>query len=514
MTAPTTTQGYVDPYAIGEGRYTSLYLDLLEHIPDLTFPLSIPIYARMRKDPKLAAIEAGWVLNLMRAQWQLDPAGCRPEVVQAVADSLGIAVKGNDKPGPARLRGVSWGDHLRAALRMIPFGFSPFELQADTGTGQAKLAGLWERPSWTIQNIHVDGRTGLLQGADQIAARSERIPEMPAQNLAWYVRGREGANWAGTSLFRPSYASWLIKEEVRRHYGAANVRWSMGVPINEAIPGTNPTPSQMAQAQQMASEMRGGILAGAATPPGFTTKIIGISGSLPDSQGFLQWIDQQMSASALLGVLDLGDTANGSRALGDTFLDVFHLALEAEGELVADIATRQIAARVVDWNYGEDEPVPRIVVSGVGSRREVTAESLNLLLGAGALGADPALEAWVRREYRLPERDKNSPFEVRAPKGQMMTVPGTGGDGLATGPAQPVPVPATPAPRQPATGRPGNPVPGNATAGPTDVVARQADLDWGLFGGTKAGAQQPSLFDAQQDTTPPSTRVDLSKFAV
>jgi hypothetical protein len=423
LTAPTAVQGYVDPYALGDSRYSSLYMDLLEHVPDLTFPLSIPVYARMRKDPKLAAIEAGWVLNLLRAQWQLDPAGCRDEVVKAVADGLGIPVMGDDEPGPARLRGVSWGDHLRAALRMIPFGFSPFEIQADTSSGQAKLAGLWERPPWTIWNIRVDGKTGLLTGADQNAVVGD-VPELPAQNLAWYVRGREGANWAGQSLFRASYASWLIKEEVRRHYGAANVRWSMGVPVMEALPGTNPTPQQMAEAQQMASAARGGITAGAASPPGFTLKIAGITGSLPDSQSFLQWLDQQMSASALLGVLDLGQTATGSRALGDTFLDVFHLALEAEATMVADTATRQIAARIVDWNYGEDEPVPQVVVSGVGSQRETTAESLNLLLSSGALGADPALEAWVRREYKLPDRDPKSPFEVKAPKGQFMQVPG------------------------------------------------------------------------------------------
>lgn len=404
LTAPTGTKGYVDPFALG-GQFTSLYLDLLEHIPDLTFPLSIPVYAKMRKDPKLAAIEAGWTLNLLRAQWQLDPAGCKPSVVQKVADGMGLAVKEKDKPGPARLRGVSWGDHLRAALRMIPFGFSPFELEADTSDGKtAKLAGVWERPPWTIANIHVDGKTGLLVGADQDGLTRKDQPQIPADRMAWYVRGREGANWAGTSLFRPCYASWLLKEEVRRHYGAANVRWSMGVPVMEALPGTSPTAAQMAEAMQMAAAARGGMQAGAASPPGFALKIMGISGSLPNSQEFLQYLDQQMSSSALLGVLDLGDTANGSRALGDVFIDVFHLALEAEGELAADIATRQIAARIVDWNFGPDENVPRVVVSGIGSRREVTAESLQLLLSSGALSADPALEEWVRREFRLPAR--------------------------------------------------------------------------------------------------------------
>ena len=417
MKAPTSLRGYVDPYALGNDSYASLYLDVLEHIPDLTFPLSVPVYAKMRRDPKLSSIIQGWTLNLLRAQWQLDPAGCRPEVVQLVADGLGLAVKGTDRQGAARLRGVSWGDHLRAALRMVPFGFSAFELEADTKTdlSKAQLSGLWERPQWTISHIHTDGKTGLLTGATQDQGARVDEPQIPAKNLVWYAREREGSNWAGTSLLRASYASWLIKEEVRRAFAIANVRWSAGVPVLEAVAGTNPTQGQMAEAAQVAQAARAGISAGAATPPGFVMKILGITGSLPPTQEFLRYLDQQCSASALMGAFDLGETPNGSRALGTVFVDALHLALESEAEFVADVATRQIAAPLVDWNYGANEPVPRIVVSGVGSRREVTAESLQLLLSSGALAADPGLEAWIRREWRLPEREGMALPAVTAP---------------------------------------------------------------------------------------------------
>ncbi|MEU4558540.1 DUF935 family protein [Actinoplanes sp. NPDC023936] len=416
MTAPTSTRGYVDPYRLGNDSYASLYLDVLEHVPDLSFPMSVPVYSKMRRDPKLSSITQGWVLNLLRAQWQLDPAGCRPEVVAAVADGLGLPIKGtDDKPGAARLRGVSWGDHLRAVFRMVPFGFSAFELEAEIADGRARLAGLWERPQWTISHIHTDGKTGLLTGATQDQAADLKSPQMPAKNLAWYARDREGSNWAGTSLLRPSYASWLIKEEVRRAFAVANVRWSAGVPVLEALPGTNPTQAQMGEAAEVAQAARAGISAGAATPPGFVMKILGITGSLPPTQEFLRWLDQQCASSALMNAFELGETPNGSRALGSVFVDALLLALEAEAEFVADVATRQIAARIVDWNWGEGEPVPRVVVSGVGSRREVTADALKLLLDSGGLAADPALEAWIRREWRLPERDGMAQPKATAP---------------------------------------------------------------------------------------------------
>lgn len=475
MTAPTSVKGYVDPYALGNS-WGSLYSDLLEHVPDLTFPMSIPVYSRMRRDPKLSSINQGWTLNLRRCQWQLDPAGCRPEVVGLVADGMGLAIKGADKPGAARLRGVSWGDHLAAALRMVPFGFAAFEIEAEAGD-KAQLSGLWERPQWTISHLHVNGKTGLLEGVTQDQAGKLESPQILAKNMAFYVREREGSNWAGTSLLRASYASWLIKEEVRRAYGVANVRWSAGVPVMEALPGTNPTPAQMGEAAQMAQASRAGIAAGAASPPGFTLRIKGIEGGLPNSQEFLRYLDQQMTASTLMGAFDLGDTPNGSRALGQVFMDSFLLALESEAELVADVATRQIAARIVDWNYGEDEPVPRVVASGVGSRREVTAESLQLLLSSGALAADPRLEAWVRREYRLPERDGMALPKVTAPGVELK-----------------------PDEDEPATDTDPDDL-------PADVAARQADLDWGLFGGAKADQpEQPSLFDDDE-------AVDLGAFA-
>jgi uncharacterized protein DUF935 len=448
LTAPLSVKGYVDPFQVGS-RWGSLYGDILEHIPDLMFPNSVQVYARMRRDPQVSAILQGWTLQLRRAQWQLDPSGCRDEVVRRVADDMGLGVVGDDKPGAARLRGVSWGEHLRAALGMLPFGFSAFEMQADASTGVARLEGLLERPQWTIPHIHVDGKTGALLGATQDRAAVTDSPQISADRLVWYAHEREGANWAGTSLLRSCYASWLIKEEMRRIHGISNKRWGAGVPVMEALPGTNPSPAAMTEAMQMAAAARAGETAGAASPPGFVLKLIGLSGSVPDTLGFIRWLDQQMSRTALMGFLDLGDTSNGSRALGEAFVDSLMLALEAAAEHVADVATRQIAARLVDWNYGDSEPVPRVRVSGIGSRREITAESLQMLLSSGALAADPGLEAWVRREYRLPEREDADEQPVKVP-GSDLPKPS---EPPADPPAASVTKPRARAPRRHASGQ-------------------------------------------------------------
>lgn len=407
MALPTSVRGTVD-----DTTYSAWLGEALENVPILTYPLNIPEYAIMRRDPTVAAILAGWNLQIRRASWALDGTGCRPAVVRRIADDLGLPILGADEPGPARVRGVSWQEHLRTALLTLVYGHFGCELQAEVVDGAARLIGLWERAPWTVNEIHVDPKSGRFLGITQSGIASNRkAPQISADRMVWYVREREGANWSGTSLLRPIYGVHLAKREALRVASTAHRRFGMGVPTVEWAPGVNPTPAQHAEAQRAASAARAGDQSGMALPPGATLRLVGHSGgNAVDSIELLKWLDSQMSRMALMPFLELGQNgAGGSRALGETFVDSWTLALAAEAENLADQATRQIVARLVEWNEGPGEPVPAIRVSGIGSRREVTAESLHQLLQAGALSSDPALEAWVRREYRLPERETAPP---------------------------------------------------------------------------------------------------------
>jgi hypothetical protein len=379
--------------------------DVLELVPDLLWPTSIQTYAQMRRDPRLTGILAAYKLPIERAGWSVNPAGCRPEVAALVADDLGLPVAGVDRPGAARVRGVSWDDHLRLALTHLDFGHAGFELWADTSSGQARLVGLLERPQTTITTIHID-RQGALTGVSQDSRGDTKPPEISADRMVWHCRDREGTNWPGISLLRPAFAPWLLKREMQRVHASSNRRFGMGVPTVEWVTGSTPTGAQQTAALQVAQQARVGDQAGAALPPGASLVLRGLSGSTPDTLAFIHWLDSQMSQMALTGFMDLGDSANGSRALGESFVDLFMLALQSTANRVADTVTRQVAARIVAWNWGEDEPVPAVQVSDVGSRHEVTAEALNSLLGSGALSAEPGLEAWVRRTYRLPDREQ------------------------------------------------------------------------------------------------------------
>jgi hypothetical protein len=376
------------------------FVDTGEHVADLVFPQSTSTYNRMRTDPQLTAVLNAYTLPLRAARWSVDPAGCRPEVARLVADDLGLPLLGEDvAPGAARRRGVQWDEHLRMALLMLPFGFCPFAQRYEMVDGRARLAELSVRMPSTIEEILLND-DGSLRGVRQAAAPSTQ-PTIPAEHLVWYAHEREGAAWQGRSLLRPAYGAWLLKHETWRVHATSIRRFGMGVPNVEAPAGA--TPQQVQEAQRLASAARVGNEGGVGLPGGFRLNLTGLTGTVPDALGFVRYLDQQMAQMVLASVLNLDASPNGSRALGETFVDLLYLSLDAIATEVTAAATA-LSVQMVDYNWGELEPAPRVVCARTGAQPEVTAQAIGQLVDAGALLPDAGLEAWLRRRYDLPER--------------------------------------------------------------------------------------------------------------
>ncbi|GLY32119.1 hypothetical protein [Kineosporia sp. NBRC 101731] len=395
----------------------------------------------MRTDPTIASILAAYSTPIIKADWRIDPRGADPEVVALCADSLGIPVLGEepDATGPVRRRGVKWLEHVRLALLHLVFGhvgFEPvYEVRAD---GLAHLVALPERLPATITGINVDDDGTLLsvlQAARPGATATGEQP-IPADRLLWYVHDREGATWTGRPLIRPCYSDWLLKIDTKRTNAIGIQRFSAGTPVMEPLPGAVVTPAEVAEAQRVASSVRVGVSGGATTPK-FRLRIIGVEGTLPDSIATLNYYDQQMARSVLTSLLDLGNTAVGSRALGDNFATLLAASVQSIGDRMAETAT-QLCERLVDFNWGEDAVVPAVTCGDIGSDPRAIAQSITTLLGAGALTPGPELEAWVRDAYDLPPlpggmvgfdepTEEPTPEVVPEPTQSQVTVAAAGG---------------------------------------------------------------------------------------
>jgi hypothetical protein len=405
-TAPTRPLGTL---ASGWGAGYGVAIDSLEHVTDLMWPLSVQTYSRMRHDPTLTSVIAGYRHPILKADWRIDPRGASDRMVKICADSLGLPVLGQpDQPGPVRRRGVKWLDHLRLAVNgSLIFGHSPFEPTYDTSTGSAMLAALGERLPQSIAFIDVND-DGTLKSISQVGTVTAPNPSpIPGDRLLWYVRDREGAAWQGNSILRPAFGAWLLKQDALRVHATSLRRFGAGTPVMTPEPGTQPTAAQIAAAQAAATQIRVGDSA-AITVPGFRLEILGITGTVPDGLPFLAYLDQQMARAALASMLDLGNTSHGTRALGETFADLLGMAQQSTANSIAEQAT-ELCVKLTDYNEGDTANAPAVIAGDVTATGQSFAQGIALLVQAGAISVDDGVEDWIRQSVGAPARTTPRP---------------------------------------------------------------------------------------------------------
>ncbi len=381
--------------------------------PDLVWPKSIDVFDKMRReDSQVGSVLRAVTLPIRRTKWMIDPAGARPEVVALVAEDLGLPVKGQPDSAPVRTRGrFSWAEHLRLALLELVFGHSFFEQVYRVDGNRARLAKLAWRPPRTISEIIVAKDGGLVAiKQDALATAAGAGVKIPVDRLVAYVNDREGANWVGQSLLRQAYKNWLLKDRELRAQALTIERNGLGVPVYTGAPVPDAADNAQREAWQksekeagltLAKGFRAGEAAGASIPHGATLDLKGVSGKLPDTDGPIRYHDEQIARAVLAHFLNLG-TETGSWALGSTFANFFTESLNAVADHIRDVTQQHVIEDLVDLNWGENEPAPRIVPATIGAEHPVTAEAIKALIECGAITLDDTLEAHLRATYGLP----------------------------------------------------------------------------------------------------------------
>lgn len=406
--APTAPIGH----GLGHGGNTSgMPWDPSEFTPELAWPLSISVYDKMRRqDAQTKGVLNAVTLPIRRANWRLDPNDAPDNVVAAIAADLGLDANGPVNRRRRRQR-FDWTDHTRLALLALPYGHSIFEKVGEIGAdGLWHLTRLEERLPATIAKINV-ARNGDLLGVEQypsglVGDTGIGLP-MPADRLVFYSHEREGGLWQGQSILRSSYKNWLLKDRLIRADTMKHERNGMGVPIAEAP--EHATDKAIERMHDVVTRWRAGEVSGAAVPPGWKIRLVGVEGTLPDTLASVRYHDEQIAQETLAMFMKLGSSATGSRALGEEFIDLFMLSLQTVADELANTFNEQQIEMWVDWNWGEDVPAPRVVVDPIGADTDITAEAIKALLESGALTADPALEEYLRSRYRLPAAEDPAP---------------------------------------------------------------------------------------------------------
>lgn len=383
-----------------------------ERVPELRWPACLRTYNQMRTDAQVRSVLKAITLPIRATTWRLDPNGAPDEVVEFVADQLGLPVIGwEGKPSTARRRGrFSWDEHLRMALLMLPYGAMFFEQVTETlPDGRWGLRKLAPRMPTTLEDIKVardGGLVGIVQkppaliGAARAWDASRSV--IPVDRLVAYVNEREGAAWAGESVLRAAYKSWLLKDRLLRLETVGIDRNSLGVPVYTNPP--NATSEDIEKGRQMATSYRAGDGSGASLPFDSKLNLLGVSGQLADPRPAIEYHDSQIGKSALAHFLNL-DGKGGSYALAAEQAELFTTALTAAARAVSDTASQHIVEDLVDWNWGSDVPAPLVTHDSIAESQLAVATALRTLVDAGVILPDRSLEEHIRRGLDLPAKD-------------------------------------------------------------------------------------------------------------
>lgn len=411
--APVTEIGYTQAPNYNWWLYDN------ETTPELIWPQSVYIYDQMRRqDAQVGSVLRAVTETLLRTPWRIDPAGAKSRVTKFVADNLGLPIVGKPAAPPPRMKDrFSWPTHLREALLMLPMGHAYFEQVyriSDDGRF-ANLRKLAYRPAKTIERIDVASDGGLVAIKQYWTATVREPQPIPVERLVAYIHAKEGGNWLGTSILRNCYKNWLLKDRLLRVQAQTIERNGMGIPLYTAAE----TEETLTAGLGMATSWRAGEAAGSAVPFGASLRLVGVEGTLPDAMPAVEYHDSQIARAVLAHFLNLGQST-GSWALGTTFADFFTMSLQTLAEQIRDTATQHIVEDLVDLNFGEDEPAPRLVFDEIGSKQAATAAALKTLVDAGILHPDQVLEESSRQQYGLPPAD---PATATVPPGQQGVTP-------------------------------------------------------------------------------------------
>jgi hypothetical protein len=409
VSAPAITAGSVPIREIGVAGGSESWWWQAEPTPELRWPLNIQVYDQMRRqDAQVISVLRAVTLPVRRTQWAIDQGAASEEVARFVAENLGLPLAGAEQQlvlGRARDR-FSWKSHLRHALLMLPFGHMYFEqvYRISPDGRRAWLRKLAPRMPQTISEIKVATDGGLEWIRQNPIDVRQEPPQIPVSRLVAYVNEQEGGNWRGQSLLRTAYKDWLLKDRLLRVDTATIERNGMGVPIYEGSEEQEGADKE--SGLELAKSIRAGESAGGYVPHGAKLTLQGVSGTLPKALDSIRYHDEQIAKSVLAHFMNLGQaTGTGSYALGESFLDFFVASLQAVAEEIADVTTQHVVEDLVDINFGADEPAPRIAFQEIGSRSQVTAQAIALLVNSGVLLREPALERYVRETYGIPDKE-------------------------------------------------------------------------------------------------------------
>jgi phage gp29-like protein len=365
----------------------------------------IAIYDEMRRsDGTVRAAVSVCALPIRSAKWYVEPASedaSDAEIAEFVWKCF------------SEYQSITFNDLMRHALLSLPFGVMAFEkvfavrdLDGQTRIVWDKLAPRMPKSiqKWAIGNDDEPGIRQLKSNSDTV--------DIPLDKLVVIVNEKEGDNWWGTSILRPAYKHWFIKNTIYKIDAIAFERQGLGVPFVK-LP-ENYTEADRSKAEEIVKNLRVNqqvfILEPFEYEIGFKDMM---AKSVRDPAPSIEHHNREIMKSVLAQFLELGSTnKSGSRALSEDHSAMFLQSLETVAQGIADAFNKYAVEEIVDLNFNNVKAYPKLAFTRI-SRVDAAAiaTTYQTLTTTGAIKIGSKDEQFFREQLSLPERDPDDIVE-------------------------------------------------------------------------------------------------------
>jgi hypothetical protein len=393
-----------------------------EYNPKLRDRAGLDVFDEMRKsDGTCRAAVLACSLPIRSADWYVEPAS-EDAADNDISDFVAAAL--------FEYPSLGWDDVLRQALMCLPFGVMVFEKVFTTRNCNGKTCIVWDKFAprmprsiyrWAIGGDNADGITQFRSDGS--------MAEIPMEKLVVIVNEMEGMNWWGTSILRPAYKHWFLKNNLYKIDAIAHERQGLGIPYVKLPEGY--TEGDRGKAETILKNLRANSHAFIIEPYdydfGFKDMM---SHTTRDPSQSIAHHDRQILISVLaqflqLGASNRGATASGSRALSQDHSKLFLNSLEAVATQITDAFNAAIK-ELVDLNYDGVQNYPKLAFTGLSETDGLQlSTAYATLITSGGLQAGKNDEQFFREVLGLPERDPDEPPIVPPAQEQNVTDPTT-----------------------------------------------------------------------------------------
>lgn len=385
-----------------------------EYLAKLRGTNGAKIWDEMRRSESQVAMLLSAATNPIKsAQWEIEPYAQEEQYIRH-ADLVKTCLK----------EMIDWEQFLHEALTLIPFGYSLFETVHNVVWNHPKfgtfngLAQLAFRSQKTIERWDLEKGTGKIKSVNQfvISDVGETNVDIPGVYILCFSNLKEGDNYEGISALRPMYGPWIRKNLYLKLCAIGLEKYAVGV-VKGTVPAGKEDSTEVTKFKQVLgnfmSHEQGYIL----TPEGWTVEVVQHEFDAEKVKSIILFENTEMINALVANFLALGTNgAAGSQSLGVDLADFFMGGLQQYGNVIAGGINRKTIPDLVKLNFGPQAGYPKIKCSGINDNAgKELAEVAQILTGSKVIEADLKLEEFMRRIYKLPQKDAGTARQAPAP---------------------------------------------------------------------------------------------------